>query len=275
MRRLKNALIILFLLLVGMSNARACSCLPYSSILWTIWANSQGCHMPYRHLVLSKITDEIDGYGIRINILHQYNCTAPDTLTDTVKIWGDPGWTCRSSPISTYVRNDSASYYQIGDTVIFLLVELSQEWGVQTQYESTNDFALSCDFSSVYVHDDSVFGGSFIATSLQMPLSQFLDSVNTLWDSTSSVPILTNPESLTLYPNPAQHDITIRASASWQGKMRFHVLDMSGRLVQSQELEFENNEAQIHAELAPGIYAAQLVDEKNGRVQTEKLIITQ
>lgn len=90
-----------------------------------------------------------------------------------------------------------------------------------------------------------------------------------------SVPVIVSTnESFSIYPNPAQNHIIIKSSIVLD-KGSLQIFDLNGKFVQGEELQFENGEAKVHTELIPGMYAAQLVDKKNGRIHTIKLSIAQ
>lgn len=82
-------------------------------------------------------------------------------------------------------------------------------------------------------------------------------------------------ESFTIYPNPAQHDITVLSSIPQPVKLLFQIVDMNGKLVQNQEVQFENGRAELHTDLATGVYTAQLIDARNASIRAEKLVVAQ
>jgi hypothetical protein len=262
MKLLKILLLAACSTMANVEKTEACSCAPYGSIFWTFNQYRQNNYLGSTNIVMGQITSTIDGYGITLKILGKYFTT--ESLPDTIKIWGDPGTTCRGNPTGY-------GQYKIGDTVIDMLEPLS--FGVQGPDESINDFSLPCGFSSILIRNDSAIGGSFNYSPLAMPLSQFVDSMNSILTApVVSVPAITKAQETNfIYPNPAQLDFNL-TSSDLQATDLLHIFDLNGRLMQSEEVQFQDGEAKVHTNLIPGIYAVQLI-EPTGNVRTQKLII--
>lgn len=75
-----------------------------------------------------------------------------------------------------------------------------------------------------------------------------------------------------LYPNPVRHNLIV--SSALKNKALFHIIDMNGKVVQSQELQFENGKAEVYIDLLPGFYMTQLVDENSGHIQATQFRVT-
>lgn len=95
------------------------------------------------------------------------------------------------------------------------------------------------------------------------------------YQASTSVPEIAGTSGqLDIYPNPTQHDVIITSTAIGD-KALLHIVDMNGKLLQNQELPFNNGAAKVHTDLTPGIYTMQLIDENTGYRQMAKLTIIQ
>lgn len=125
-----------------------------------------------------------------------------------------------------------------------------------------------------YVDAVQVQSSGKIVTSgfVQTHIGDGLGVLTRYFQTSTGVPSITgNFDQLTLYPNPAQHDVTI-VSSILRGNVLLHILDMNGKIVQSQDLQFQNGSVSFHTDIAPGVYGLQLSDEI-GQLKTAKLVI--
>ncbi len=265
MKLLRSSALVVCMFLFGAGRATACDCVALGNMYYDLNQMYQDGTMAGDHIAMIHILAVIDGYGISAKVITEYYNYGTAPLPDTVKIWGDgSGITCRANP---------ASMYHAGDTIIAVINPLAQQFGVQGPYESLSDYAISgCYRSSIQYRNDSVIGGGFAYAPIQELYSDFLDSLNSILTAPIlSVNTVASTAATMIYPNPAQHDITLQSSGI-HTMAQVRICDMNGRLVLQTVLSFTSGKAIVHTELPTGIYALQVTDE-TGFMRTEKLII--
>ncbi len=85
------------------------------------------------------------------------------------------------------------------------------------------------------------------------------------------VPSVGNESVFKIYPNPAQHEITIQGVNN-RSTATLAIYDFSGRVMLQQEVSFVNGEVRVPLSLAGGVYMVELVD-KDGCKNIQRLSV--
>ncbi len=78
------------------------------------------------------------------------------------------------------------------------------------------------------------------------------------------VPSIGNESVFKIYPNPAQHEITIQGVNN-RSTATLAIYDFSGRVMLQQEVSFMNGEVRVPLSLAGGMYVVELTDERGNK----------
>lgn len=247
MPRCKELIMLLCFSLGWQSSAKACSCINVAdNFLGSVqlyigpgYADTQIA------IIEARLLDTVGGYGMKLQVLHPYYVGA-FSLADTIIIWGDPGWSCRFSPVG---------YYHPGDTILAIINSL-HFGSPATSSESSDDYYIySCNFNYIQVRGDSVFGGNVVSFTFDgYPLTSFIDSLHTLVGTVGINNPATSMSGILTYPNPVKDLLYIDMGIIRFQEICLSLTNTSGQIVR--RLRYSGTQkAEIDMQqLLPGLY---------------------
>lgn len=248
---MKKYFIILTLTLLFSNNSKACLCslkIDFIATLNNNISSNTAIVMGY------KIIDTLqNGIGCKYKIIqHIYGQTISDTLT----IWGDPGWTCYAKP-----------QFNLGDTTIVMLNKVNYI-DANIPYMNIGDYTSSYCYYTMLVKGDSIFGGNVMSFTFNgFPLNTFIDSINSTINTI--LPVFPNLQTsqFTLFPNPTKNLISINSNEKIEW---FEIYNIQSQMINKY---FSFNKLEIDLSTCKnGIYFYKYLSNgkiRNGKFQKE------
>jgi hypothetical protein len=192
-------LIIILILLITYST-EACQCpVPFPSDFIESVTRYHSDLQPYSIVKGYKISDTLqNGIGCEYKVIQTIYGS---TVQDTIKVWGDPGWTCLDKPA-----------YSVGDTTLILIMKVNGN-DATMPYLSAGDYvSYRCGFFTLLVKNDSVYGGLVSSFTFNgYDYTSFMDSLNFTLNnlSTSKINYTNKDITIKIYPNPSRDIINL------------------------------------------------------------------
>ncbi len=80
-----------------------------------------------------------------------------------------------------------------------------------------------------------------------------------------------NSQDISVFPNPAEDQVTVSLDNSIQGKVNYSIYSTGGAFVDAGKMDTDNPTIDV-ASLSKGLYILELTDKKNNKLYTQKLV---